>query len=250
MVFYHFHFSSHYLIKFSDRFIKFYTFIAQKIVTMQFNKLILSTFFLMIGFSSIAQVAIDPTGKRFMKPKERTKFGGPTKNTHPIPPGPDNINITFIEIQIDPVEKGGIEVTARGTKTSNLRGCDNCNIAGRIIINGDAVKEIANTSNDLPTKIKQDKNSGASRRVAFKNEDNIEYAVVTNKDGGFLMSTIPNGVYTIWVGGKKVISDYILKSIELSPEDLKKEQDLKKEMELRRQQEANKTPETPVEHKD
>lgn len=194
---------------------------------MKLTKLFLTLVLAGIGFSSMAQVAIDPTGKRFMKQRERTKYGGPTHTTHKIPAGPDNINITFIEIQIDPAAKGGgIDITARGTKTPKVRGCDNCTVAGRVIVNGDAAKELGSVGSDEGTKAKQAKNAGASRTVSFKTSDNHEYTVVSNTEGGFMLSTIPNGTYTIWVGGKKVISDYILTSVEPTPEELKKEQEM------------------------
>jgi len=192
-----------------------------------------------ITISTMAQVAIDPTGKRFMKQRERTKYGGPTHNTHKLPAGNDNINITFLEIQLDPAAKGdGFDVTARGTKSPKIRGCDDCTVAGRIIINGDAVKEIQSATNDPLVKTKQAKNSGASRTVTFKSDDNKQYAVATNPEGGFMLSTIPNGTYSIWLGDKKVITDYILKAIEPTPEELKKEQEAR---DARKAQ----TPETP-----
>lgn len=206
---------------------------------MKVNKLILTILFASFAYASMAQVAIDPTGKRFMKPRERTKFGGPTPNTHKMPVGPENINITFIEIEIDPMEKGGIQITARGTKTPKIRGCDDCTVAGRIIVNGAAAKELASTSNDETVKQKQEKNAAAGRIVTFRNQANQDYTVATNAEGSFMMTALPNGTYSIWVGGKKVITDFILKTVEPSPEELAKEEELKKQLEARRQQSAN-----------
>jgi len=209
---------------------------------MKLNTILITVLFSAITFSSFSQVAIDPTGKRFMKPRERTKFGGPTQTTHKIPSGPDNINITFIEIQIDPSSKGGIEVTARGTKTPKVRGCDNCTVAGRVILSQDAAKEIESVSNDEPTKVKQAKNAAACRKVVFKNADNQEYAVVSSAEGSFMLSTLPNGTFSIYVGGKKVITDFILTTVEPTEEQLKKEKEMldarKKEKEMTQEQPA------------
>ena len=198
---------------------------------MRLSHLVLSTVFVLSGITAIAQTPIDPTGKRFIKPRERTPYGGPTHSTHAIPSSPENVNITFLEIQIDPGAKGGIDITARGTKTPKVRGCDDCAIAGRIIINGEATKEVESVTNDEGYKTKQEKNQGACRRVSFRDDANNEYAVVTNPEGGFMLNTIPNGTYSIWVGNKKVITNYVLKSIEPTPEQLKMEQDMREKHE-------------------
>ncbi len=194
---------------------------------MRFTSILAAFILAGISFTTFAQVAIDPTGTRFMKPRERTKYGGPTHMTHKIEKGPDNINITFIEIQIDPSLKGGYDVTARGTKTPKVRGCDNCTVAGRVIINGDSAKEFESATNDASTKTKQEKNQAACRNVTFRTSDNKDYAVVTNPEGGFMLSTLPNGTFSIWVGGKKVITDFILQAIEPTPEQLKKEKEMR-----------------------
>lgn len=206
---------------------------------MKLNKLVLTILFTSFAYATMAQVAIDPTGKRFMKPRERTKFGGPTPNTHKMPSGPESINITFIEIEIDPMEKGGIQVTARGTKTPKIRGCDDCTVAGRIIMNGNSGKEFTSVSKEESVKQKQEKNAAASRIVTFRNETNQDYTVATNPEGSFMLTALPNGTYSIWVGGKKVITDFVLKSVEPSPEELAKEEELKKQLEARRQQTVN-----------
>lgn len=215
---------------------------------MKVQHIVLSTVLILISFSSIAQVAIDPTGKRFVKQRERTKFGGPTHNTHKMPTGPESINITFLEIQLDPAAKGdGIDVSARGTKTPKVRGCDNCTVAGRIIINGTATKEIESVGTDSLTKSKQARNPGSCREVSFRNDLNKAYTVVTNPEGGFMLSTLPNGTYSVWVGGKKVITDFILVSVEPSPEELVKEKEMQ---EKRKALMENKQQGTPIESQD
>ncbi len=210
---------------------------------MKFTRIIAVIVLISISISTFAQVAIDPTGKRFMKPRERTKYGGPTPLTHKIEKGPDNVNITFIEIQLDPSAKAAYDVSARGTKTPKVRGCDNCTVAGRVIMTGNVEKEFASATSDSSTTAKQLKNPASCRNVTFKTSDNKEYAVVTNPEGGFMLSTLPNGTYTIWVGGKKVISDFVLTYVEPTPEQLKKEQEMR-EM----KKETEKKVETPADH--
>jgi hypothetical protein len=51
---------------------------------MKFTRIIVAIVLVSISISTFAQVAIDPTGKRFIKPRERTKYGGPTPLTHKI----------------------------------------------------------------------------------------------------------------------------------------------------------------------
>ncbi|MCF8294408.1 MAG: hypothetical protein K9I70_11420 [Chitinophagaceae bacterium] len=210
---------------------------------MKFTRIIAVIVLVSISISTFAQVAIDPTGKRFIKPRERTKYGGPTPLTHKIEKSPDNVNITFVEIQVDPSAKAAYEVSVRGTKTPKTRGCDNCTVAGRVIMTGNVAKEFTSATSDSSTNVKQLKNVASCRTVSFKTADNKEYAVVTNPEGGFMLSTLPNGTYTIWVGGKKVISEFILTYIEPTPEQLKKEQEMR-EM----KKETEKKEETPADH--
>lgn len=158
-------------------------------------------------------IALDPTGKRFMKPRERTKFGGPVANTLSIAKHDTTMNISFLEIQLDPNEKNGLDVSLRGTRTTKLNGCDYCTIAGRLIVNGKAADGLESVAKDENTKTKQQRNSGAARVVTFKHESNQEFSVVTSPEAGFMLSTLPNGTYSIWVAGKKVITDFVLKTI-------------------------------------
>lgn len=181
-----------------------------------------------ISLQAFAQPApgtpLDPTGKRYMKQRERTKFGGPVPSTLKMPTGNDNINITFVEIQIDPSTKSTYDISVRGTKTPKLRGCDNCAVAGRIILDKTLAKNFENISTDTTTKAKQEKNPAANRMVSFKTNDNKVYTVATTNEGGFMLTTLPNDTYSIWFGGKKVVTDFILTSVEVSEEELKKAQ--------------------------
>lgn len=181
-----------------------------------------------ISLQTFAQPApgtpLDPTGKRYMKQRERTKFGGPVPTTFKMPSGNDNINITFIEIQIDSSAKSNYDISVRGTKTPKLRGCDNCAVAGRIILNKGLAKHFENISTDSTTQAKQEKNPAANRMVSFKTNDNKVYTVATTNEGGFMLTTLPNDTYSIWFGGKKLVTDFILTSVAVSEEEMKKAQ--------------------------
>ncbi|HNF71164.1 MAG TPA: hypothetical protein PLP34_02055 [Chitinophagaceae bacterium] len=179
--------------------------------------------------SSSQAIPLDPTGKRFMKPRERTKYGGPTPNMVKIEKGNVNINITFVEVQLDATEKNNFNVSVRGTKTPKLRGCDNCAVAGRIILDPKLMNTFEQISTDTTTQNKQKKNPAANRLVSFKTNDGKTYSVATTNEGGFMLTTLPNDTYSIWFAGKKVVSEFILTSVEPSPEDLKKEEQMRKD---------------------
>ena len=57
-----------------------------------------------------------------------------------------------------------------------------------------------------------------------------------------MLSTLPNGTFSIYVGGKKVITDFILTTVEPTEEQLKKEKEMldarKKEKEMTQEQPA------------
>ncbi len=166
-------------------------------------------------------VAIDPTGKRFMKPRERTRYGGPVHTTLTLEKNDTTMNITFIEIQIDPAQKDGYDISVRGTKTPKLTGCDNCAVAGRIILDPKVSSAFENISTDAATQAKQAKNPAANRMISFKNAEEKVFTVATTNEGGFMLTTLPNGLYSIWFGGKRVVNNFLLTSVAAKEEPVK-----------------------------
>ena len=155
------------------------------------------------------------TGQNEVEQRGKKNVGGPSHSNLSIPKTNDNVNLTDIEIQIDPATDGGINVTARGIKSAGVKGCDNCNVSGRIIITG-------NVGNNLEYETTTDRNRKAKKtmkantaillKVVLKNSTGQEYSVVTGSNGDFSLNNVPAGTYSIWVGGKEVILDYILTS--------------------------------------
>ena len=175
---------------------------------MKMQKLFLTLLISGICLTSFAQKS--GTGQNEVEQRGRKTLGGPSHSNLSIPKSNDNVNLTDIEIQIDPATDGGIMVTAKGIKSTGIRGADNCcGITGKILITGSAGN---NLEYDTATPSTSKTNKAANRKIVFKSSAGQEYSVVTGSDGKFSLSTVPAGTYSIWVGGKVVILDYILTS--------------------------------------
>ena len=174
---------------------------------MKMQKLFLTLLISGLCLTTFAQKS--GTGQNEVEQRGRKTLGGPSHSNLSIPKTNDNVNMTDIEIQIDPATTGGINVTARGIRSEGVKGCTNCNVSGRIIVTGNAGNSLEYAAETSAT-VKA--NKAANRKVVFKSSTGQEYSVVTGSDGKFSLSTVPAGTYSIWVGGKEVILDYILTS--------------------------------------
>ena len=135
--------------------------------------------------------------------------GGPSHSNLRISKSPENVNLTYFEIQIDPAAGGDLMISMRSGNTKDVKDCNNCNISGRLIVKGNASNNLE-LATKTPATVKTSK--GANRKITFKSSTGQEYSVVTGSDGKFSLSTVPAGTYSIWVGGKEVILDYTLTS--------------------------------------
>ena len=123
-----------------------------------------------------------------------------------IPKINDYVNLTDIEIQIAPASHGRISISARGIKSEKVKGCDTCNITGKIIVIGNTDENLkyATAQRNTP------KNKAANRKIIFRSALGKEYNSVTNSDGKFSVNKVPSGTYSIWVGDKEIVLNYIL----------------------------------------
>ncbi len=151
-------------------------------------------------------------GQNEVQQRGRKNHGGPSHSNLRLATSPETVNLTDFEIQIDPTANGGYTVTAKGLRSQGVKGCDNCNVSNKIVFTGNAGSQFKSASKELSAKQQQLKNPAANITVTYKSADSKTYSAVTDPNVNCSISTLPAGVYSIWVGGKEVILNYILSS--------------------------------------
>ena len=87
-----------------------------------------------------------------------------------------------------------INVTARGVRSEGVKGCDNCNISGKIVLSSGA--EVLYKRG---TKITFPPN-------CFLSNGKISMTAVLNADGSFNFTNVPKGTYQLSIGDNNVIA--------------------------------------------